>query len=59
MIFLFSLLDPSDSEDLRIAAVKLVQLLEDYDLRDNPVFVHVLSNGGYFVYRYFADLLQV
>ncbi|XP_076811986.1 transmembrane protein 53-like isoform X2 [Clavelina lepadiformis] len=50
--------DPSHSEEHEKASVKLAQLLDDYDLTDHPVFVHVFSNGGYFLYRYLADVFH-
>lgn len=50
--------DPSESTDHILCSEKLIQLLEDYDLIDHPVFIHVLSNGGYYIYRFMADLLH-
>ena len=50
--------DPSESKDHMLCSEKLIQLLEDYDLIEHPVFVHVLSNGGYYIYRFMADLLH-
>uniref|UniRef100_H2Z7C5 Transmembrane protein 53 n=1 Tax=Ciona savignyi TaxID=51511 RepID=H2Z7C5_CIOSA len=47
--------DPSTSKEHKEAARKLLALLDDYDLLDNPVFVHSFSNGGYFVYRFLAE----
>nr|XP_039261732.1 transmembrane protein 53-like [Styela clava] len=34
---------------------KLVQLLDDYDLRENPVLIHCFSNGGAVVYKWLAE----
>nr|XP_002127410.1 transmembrane protein 53 isoform X1 [Ciona intestinalis] len=50
--------DPSDSSEHKETARKLLALLDDYDLVENPVFVHAFSNGGYFVYRFLADEFQ-
>lgn len=52
-------LDPNDSLEHQSVSVKLTQLLEDYDLLRNPVFVHVFSNGGFFVYQHLADVFSV
>jgi len=51
--------DSSDSQLLQDAAEKLFQLLNDYDLKQHPILVHCFSNGGYWVYRYLADIFYV
>jgi len=51
--------DPSDSKNLQETAEKLFLLLDDYDLKHHPILVHSFSNGGYFVYRYLADIFYV
>ncbi|XP_013393756.1 transmembrane protein 53-A [Lingula anatina] len=43
---------------LRPIALKLLELLSDLSLEDNPIFFHVFSNGGGFVYRYIAEILN-
>lgn len=50
--------DSSHSKNLQNAAEKLVMLLDDYDLKNHPIYVHSFSNGGYYVYRYLADVLH-
>ncbi|CAC5399133.1 Transmembrane protein 53 [Mytilus coruscus] len=43
--------------ELRNIAVKLLDLIPDYSLEDNPVFFHVFSNNGCFVYSQISDIL--
>lgn len=43
---------------LKNTSQKLLQLLDDYDLRSHPVFFHVFSNGGALLYRYTTEAFQ-
>lgn len=45
-------------KELRCTARKLLELLFDYEVENNPVFFHVFSNGGFMLYRYMVELLQ-
>lgn len=45
-------------EELRSTAHKLLELLYDYEVENNPIFFHVFSNGGFMLYRYIVELLQ-
>ncbi|PIK41799.1 putative transmembrane protein [Apostichopus japonicus] len=47
----------TNPNSLRDIAVKLLDLLFDLGLDENPVVFHVFSNGGIFVYRYCMELL--
>nr|CAB3267108.1 transmembrane protein 53 [Phallusia mammillata] len=51
--------DPVKSKGLRHAARKLLQLLDDYGLRNNPVIIHSFSNGGFFIYYHLADIFEM
>lgn len=42
----------------RPIAEKILDLLLDYSLEENPVFFHVFSNGGGVIYRFISDALQ-
>ncbi|XP_063441630.1 transmembrane protein 53-like [Mytilus trossulus] len=43
--------------ELRNIAVKLLDLVPDYNLEESPVFFHVFSNNGCFVYSQISDIL--
>lgn len=43
---------------LKPAATKLLELLIDLNLEGNPLFVHVFSKGGAYVYRYLTELVH-
>ncbi|XP_036410682.1 transmembrane protein 53 [Megalops cyprinoides] len=44
-------------KELSTIAHKLLELLYDYEVENNPIFFHVFSNGGFMLYRYMAELL--
>ena len=44
-------------DELRIISKKLLDLIPDYSLEENPVFFHVFSNNGSFVYSQISDIL--
>ncbi|XP_071983670.1 transmembrane protein 53 [Engystomops pustulosus] len=43
---------------LRDQAQKLLELLFDYEIDENPIVLHVFSNGGFMLYRYMVELLR-
>ncbi|XP_058251819.1 transmembrane protein 53 [Hemibagrus wyckioides] len=45
-------------KELRSTAHKLLEILYDYEVENNPIFFHVFSNGGFMLYRYMVELLQ-
>lgn len=45
-------------KELRSIAHKLLEILYDYEVENNPIFFHVFSNGGFMLYRYMVELLQ-
>ncbi|XP_051555957.1 transmembrane protein 53-like [Myxocyprinus asiaticus] len=45
-------------KELQSTAHKLLELLYDYEVENNPVFFHVFSNGGFMLYRYIVELLH-
>lgn len=45
-------------KELRSTAHKLLEILFDYEVENNPIFFHVFSNGGFMLYRYMVELLQ-
>ncbi|KAJ8346158.1 hypothetical protein SKAU_G00303510 [Synaphobranchus kaupii] len=45
-------------KELNATAHKLLELLYDYEVENNPIFFHVFSNGGFMLYRYMAELLH-
>lgn len=45
-------------KELKTTAHKLLELLYDYEVENNPIFFHVFSNGGFMLYRYMAELLR-
>lgn len=44
--------------ELRSTAQKLLEILYDYEVENNPIFFHMFSNGGFMLYRYLVELLQ-
>ncbi|TRY91235.1 hypothetical protein DNTS_035567 [Danionella cerebrum] len=45
-------------KELRSTAHRLLELLYDYEVENNPIFFHVFSNGGFMLYRYMVELLH-
>ncbi|XP_056149415.1 transmembrane protein 53 [Lampris incognitus] len=45
-------------KELSSIALKLVELLYDYEVENSPIFFHIFSNGGFMLYRYIVELLQ-
>ncbi|KAJ8274324.1 hypothetical protein COCON_G00089490 [Conger conger] len=45
-------------KELNTTAHKLLELLYDYEVENNPIFFHIFSNGGFMLYRYMAELLH-
>ncbi|XP_004079096.1 transmembrane protein 53 [Oryzias latipes] len=45
-------------KELSNTALKLLEILYDYEVENCPVFFHVFSNGGFMLYRYIIELLQ-
>ncbi|CAJ0958192.1 unnamed protein product [Ranitomeya imitator] len=43
---------------LREQARRLLELLYDYEIDQNPIVFHVFSNGGFMLYRYMVELLH-
>ncbi|XP_028667097.1 transmembrane protein 53 [Erpetoichthys calabaricus] len=54
-VFLY---EPFGSKQLLSIAGKLLDLLLDYEVQENPLLFHVFSNGGFMLYRYIAQLLH-
>ncbi|XP_034412362.1 transmembrane protein 53 [Cyclopterus lumpus] len=44
-------------KELSSTALKLLEVLYDYEVENSPVFFHVFSNGGFMLYRYVIELL--
>ena len=44
--------------NLKVIASKLLVLLQELNLVDNPLFIHLFSNGGGLVYRYMSELVH-
>ncbi|KAJ8040814.1 Transmembrane protein 53 [Holothuria leucospilota] len=44
-------------DSIRDTAYKLLELLFDLGLEENPIIFHVFSNGGSFIYRHIMELL--
>jgi hypothetical protein len=44
--------------NLLVIATKILELISDLQLAENPVFFHVFSNGGCMVYRYITELMH-
>lgn len=45
-------------KELSNTALKLLEVLYDYEVENSPVFFHVFSNGGFMLYRYIIELLH-
>ncbi|KAM6918477.1 transmembrane protein 53 [Xenentodon cancila] len=45
-------------KELCSTALKLLEILYDYEVENSPVFFHVFSNGGFMLYRYIVELLH-
>lgn len=45
-------------KELSSTALKLLEILYDYEVENSPVFFHVFSNGGFMLYRYIVELLH-
>lgn len=45
-------------KELRSTAHRLLEILYDYEVENNPIFFHVFSNGGFMLYRYMVELMQ-
>lgn len=50
--------EPLGYKELRSTAQRLLELLYDYEVENNPIFFHVFSNGGFMLYRYIVELLH-
>ncbi|KAK2821929.1 hypothetical protein Q5P01_021994 [Channa striata] len=44
--------------ELRSTALKLLEILYDYEVENSPIFFHIFSNGGFMLYRYIVELLH-
>lgn len=44
-------------KELRSTALKLLEILYDYEVENSPIFFHIFSNGGFMLYRYVVELL--
>lgn len=45
-------------KELSSTALKLLEILYDYEVENSPIFFHIFSNGGFMLYRYMVDLLH-
>lgn len=45
-------------KELSSTALKLLEILYDYEVENSPIFFHVFSNGGFMLYRYISELLH-
>ncbi|XP_057713697.1 transmembrane protein 53 [Corythoichthys intestinalis] len=45
-------------KELRCTALKLLEILYDYEVEQSPIFFHIFSNGGFMLYRYIVELLH-
>nr|XP_057923291.1 transmembrane protein 53 [Doryrhamphus excisus] len=45
-------------KELKSTALKLLEILYDYEVEHSPIFFHVFSNGGFMLYRYIVELLH-
>uniref|UniRef100_A0A8C7HNU5 Uncharacterized protein n=1 Tax=Oncorhynchus kisutch TaxID=8019 RepID=A0A8C7HNU5_ONCKI len=45
-------------KELSNTALKLLEILYDYEVENSPIFFHVFSNGGFMLYRYIVELLH-
>ncbi|XP_026169280.1 transmembrane protein 53 [Mastacembelus armatus] len=44
-------------KELSSTALKLLEVLYDYEVENSPIFFHIFSNGGFMLYRYIVELL--
>lgn len=45
-------------KELSSTALKLLEILYDYEVENSPIFFHIFSNGGFMLYRYIIDFLH-
>lgn len=45
-------------KELSSTALKLLEILYDYEVENSPIFFHIFSNGGFMLYRYIIELLH-
>lgn len=45
-------------KELSSTALKLLEVLYDYEVENSPIFFHIFSNGGFMLYRYIVELLH-
>lgn len=45
-------------KELKSTALKLLEILFDYEVENSPIFFHIFSNGGFMLYRYIVELLH-
>ncbi|AWP04599.1 putative transmembrane protein 53 [Scophthalmus maximus] len=45
-------------KEMARTALKLLEILSDYEVENSPIFFHIFSNGGFMLYRYIVELLQ-
>ncbi|XP_062261220.1 transmembrane protein 53 [Platichthys flesus] len=45
-------------KELSSTALKLLEILFDYEVENSPICFHVFSNGGFMLYRYIVELLH-
>lgn len=45
-------------KELKSTALKLLEILFDYEVENSPILFHVFSNGGFMLYRYIVELLH-
>ncbi|KAM6920441.1 transmembrane protein 53 isoform 1-T1 [Lycodopsis pacificus] len=45
-------------KELSGTALKLLEILYDYEVENSPVFFHIFSNGGFMLYRYIIECLH-
>lgn len=50
--------EPFGYKELRGTALKLLEILYDYEVENSPIFFHIFSNGGFMLYRYIVELLH-
>uniref|UniRef100_A0A1A8JSS9 Transmembrane protein 53 n=1 Tax=Nothobranchius kuhntae TaxID=321403 RepID=A0A1A8JSS9_NOTKU len=45
-------------KELSSTALKLLEILYDYEVENSPIFFHIFSNGGFMLFRYMVELLH-
>ncbi|KAM7401289.1 hypothetical protein PAMA_005465 [Pampus argenteus] len=45
-------------KEMRSTALKLLEILYDYEVENSPIFFHIFSNAGFMLYRYIVELLH-